>query len=271
MMTAIFGLLAETPIHPGSGRTMGVIDLPIAREATTDHPVLVGSSLKGALRDKLRSREHERTAALFGKPDQAGELLVSDGRLLLLPVRSLTGPYRWVTCPYLIERFARDLTRAGSRPAFAIPKVEKRAVLCEGRDEPLFLEERQFEVAGAPAKPLVDALIHLIHHAETRARLPGQLAVLADEDFAWFARYGLPIQARNILDKGTKSSKNLWYEETLPPDTLLYALIAARSGDVLDELRGHVREDRYLQVGGNETVGHGWCVLRELEEDDDDN
>ena len=47
MKTAMLGLLAETPIHAGSGRGMGVVDLPVAREAATDYPVLVGSSLKG--------------------------------------------------------------------------------------------------------------------------------------------------------------------------------------------------------------------------------
>ena len=50
MKSAMLGLLAETPIHPGAGRGMGVVDLPVAREAATDYPVLVGSSLKGALK-----------------------------------------------------------------------------------------------------------------------------------------------------------------------------------------------------------------------------
>ena len=45
MNTAILGLLAETPVHPGSGRSMGVVDLPVAREAATDFPLLVGSGL----------------------------------------------------------------------------------------------------------------------------------------------------------------------------------------------------------------------------------
>lgn len=264
MNTAIFGLLAETPIHPGSGRTMGVIDLPVAREATTDHPVLVGSSLKGALRDKARCCQAAGVDQLFGKQDHAGELLVSDGRLLLLPVRSLTGAYRWVTCPYLIERFARDLTRAGAPPAFAVPTVEKQTVICGGRDTVLFLEERQFQVVAKPAESLVREIVGLIHHEQTQARLPGQLAILADDDFAWFARYGLPIQARNLLEEHTKKSKNLWYEETLPPDTLLYALIAARSEAALADLRAMIRDNAYLQIGGNETVGQGWCVLREI-------
>ena len=33
MNTAMLGLLAETPVHPGAGSGMGVVDLPVAREA----------------------------------------------------------------------------------------------------------------------------------------------------------------------------------------------------------------------------------------------
>ncbi len=267
MNTTVLGLLAETSIHPGSGRTMGVVDLPVAREAATDYPVLVGSSLKGALRDKLTGADEEQARRLFGERSNAGRLLVSDGRLLLLPVRSLTGAYRWVTCPHLIERLRRDLDRARRAPAFKVPRVGSQKVLCEGEGE-LFLEERHFQVDEFVDPVLVKAICGLIHHDETRERVAGQLAILSDEDFAWFARYGLPIQARNVLEEGTKRSKNLWYEESLPPDTLLYALIGGRSAQDLQGLREHFGvEDPYLQVGGNETVGQGWCVVREFGEE----
>ncbi len=54
MKSMILGMLAETYIHPGSGQTTGFVDLPVAREATTDYPVIVGSSMKGALNDQAR-------------------------------------------------------------------------------------------------------------------------------------------------------------------------------------------------------------------------
>lgn len=267
MKTAMLGFLAETPVHPGTGRGMGVVDLPVAREAATDYPVLVGSSLKGALRDKKRRQDgvEESADRLFGKPNQAGDLLVSDGRLLLLPVRSLTSAYRWATCPHLIERYRRDLARAGltPQPWKADVGVEAGNALTEAKadGEHLFLEERQFSVAGPPPSELVEALKPLVLHEDTRQRLPEQLAVLQDRDFAWFARYGLAIQARNVLND-TKESQNLWYEETLPPDTVMYALIASRDGDPGDEMRSLFPDtDPYLQVGGNETVGQGWFAV----------
>lgn len=265
MKSAMLGLLAETPIHPGTGRGMGVIDLPVAREASTDYPVLVGSSLKGALRDKAQgaNEDSEATNQRFGRPDQAGDLLISDGRLLLLPVRSLTSSFRWVTCPHLIERYRRDCARVGLPARPEVPSVEPHQVLAVGTGD-LFLEERQFSIYECEAvSNLADTVADLVLHRETQNRLASQLAVLRDDDFAWFVRYGLSIQARNFLADGTKQSKNLWYEETLPPDTIMYAVVMGRSNGAIRTLDALFPPfDPYLQAGGNETVGQGWFAVR---------
>ncbi len=68
----------------------------------------------------------------------------------------------------------------------------------------LFLEERQFQVAGEPSATIVEAVRPLLFHAAVAARIEAQLAILNDDDLAWFARYGLSIQARNVLDDKTK-------------------------------------------------------------------
>ena len=261
MQTAILGLLAETSIHPGSGRGMGVVDLPVAREAATDYPVLVGSSLKGALRDKTEKSNSADAERLFGKPDGAGDLIVSDGRLLLLPVRSLTGSYRWATCPHLVERYRRDLERSGQTPGLEAPTVGEGRALTNGTGS-IFLEERQFEIEEGPGDDLIASISPLLLHQETRERLADQMAVLSDNDFVWFVRYGLPVQARNVLDDDTKQSQNLWYEETLPPDTVMYALVGGRNDNALDAFDTiFPSDDPYLQVGGNETVGQGWFAV----------
>jgi CRISPR-associated protein Cmr4 len=266
MKTTMFGFLAETAIHCGAGRSAGIIDLPIAREAATDYPFIAGSGLKGALRERAESLGRSDVAEIFGKPDQAGRLLVSDARLLLLPVRSLTGAYRWVTCPLLLERYGRDLARCGlpaSVLEVAVPKIDGVAgALAPGGTAKLYLEEREFAVGGECPNGVHEAITPLVRHEQTRKRLASQTVVLGDDEFAWFCRYALPIQARNVLEDGTKRSKNLWYEESLPPDTVLYALAMARDRDgqrALAEL--FPESDPYLQVGGNETVGHGWVAV----------
>lgn len=264
MTTEIIGLLAETYIHPGTGQSAGAIDLPVARERVTQYPFIPGSSMKGALLDASRGNGLD-TDRLFGQQENAGQLLISDARLLLLPVRSLTSPYVWLTCPYLIERFWRDLERAGK--GVALPKVapsaDDKALAAGGGD--LFLEERLFAVENKPPEELAAAIGTLIPHDDARGRLSRQLAIVTDKAFAWFAQYALPVQARNVLDEGTKTSRNLWYEEALPPDTLMYFVMGERADGAAGKIAAHLVGRRYLQAGGNETVGQGWFAVRRVD------
>lgn len=265
MNTAILGLLAETSIHPGSGSDAGFVDLPVAREAATDYPVIVGSSFKGALLDFCRNGNSDIDCKeVFGEQENAGTLLVSDARLLLLPVRSMTGHYKWVTCPHLLERLQRDWARAGRNGIdLSIKGPELGAYLGEGLEN-LFLEERQFTNKGTLPEGLVAAIGGLILYESTRKRLPNQLVILHDDDFAWFARYGLSINARNVLDNETKTSKNLWYEETIPPDSLFYCLLAERGAGVsaVSNVCNLFEGKPYIQVGGNATVGQGCFAIQ---------
>jgi len=271
MNMTILGLLAETAIHPGAGQDTGFVDLPVAREAATDYPVIVGSSFKGALLDRARShnRKHQDSQIdcdrIFGKQDNAGSLLVSDMRLVLLPVRSLTSHCKWVTCPHLLERLHRDLRRADCNgKVFQSPDVDNGHYLGAG-DESLFLEERQFQRHGNLPDGVVDLIGSLIVHDETKNRLAKQLVILHDDDFAWFARFGLAVNARNVLHNEKKTSKNLWYEETIPPDSLFYSLLADRNGgESLNEITRLLDDRPYIQVGGNETVGQGWFAVKQV-------
>ncbi len=146
----MLGLLAETFIHSGIGRNEGAIDLPVAREAATDYPYIPGSSLKGALRDFSRGHwkngDADKVEKCFGKEgaEQAGGVLISDARLLLLPVRSLTGSYRWATCPLILERLKRDQQRLMGESA--IPKIDapgEGKYLGQGSDD-LYLRRAGF-------------------------------------------------------------------------------------------------------------------------------
>ncbi len=44
-------MYCETPLHVGSGTSLGIVDLPIQRERYTEYPTAAGSGIKGALRD----------------------------------------------------------------------------------------------------------------------------------------------------------------------------------------------------------------------------
>jgi CRISPR-associated protein Cmr4 len=58
----------------------------------------------------------------------------------------------------------------------------------------------------------------------------------------------------------------LWYEETIPQDSLFYSLILERKSDAIGIIKQMLSDRSYLQVGGNETVGQGWFAMKVLGE-----
>lgn len=262
----ILGIFAETSIHVGAGQMIGVIDLPVAREVATQYPFIPGSSLKGSLREKVEHQSQEKANRYFGSAESAAGIGVSDGRLLLLPIRSLSEHYRWVTCPYLLERFARDLQLMGKRVELPPFDIEDEQVWVIEGDQQLILEEFVFKAIHKEREltKLAEIIGGLIAHQRLRERLRQSLVVVSDADFSIFAQRGLYIYARNVLDDETKQSKNLWYEEALPADTLLYTILFSRNSEqdqYLAQLIKEIEDEPYLQVGGNETIGQGWTIL----------
>jgi CRISPR-associated protein Cmr4 len=65
--SAMLYLYVETPLHAGSGGSIGVIDLPIQRERVTQFPLVQASGLKGKLRAEAYVWSHfiTRRDALF--------------------------------------------------------------------------------------------------------------------------------------------------------------------------------------------------------------
>ncbi len=301
-------LFAETPLHPGTGQTTGIVDLPIQRERHTGFPKIDGSGLKGALRASAEARAAgagQNSKALtpgeitsyFGPEtnaahEHAGALSLTDGRTLAFPVRSLAEVFVWVTCPQVVSRLARDRGLAGLPPlnlGKADQPAESQAWV--GADSALMaypelvLEELLFAVTTNPYASAVAAAVGSLLPADL-GRVASHLVLLRDDDFSHFVRHATEVSARIHLtpgkttgewtdDQGQKHNGNLWYEETLPAQSVLYSLALAAAprkrtgapneaktaGDVLKRLAECLAEHPYLQVGGNETVGQGWCHL----------
>lgn len=280
--TALLGLLAETPLHAGAGQMAGVIDLPIQREAHTGWPVVFGSAVKGALRTLADEQNAPWRFAVFGPEtanasDHAGALLVGDARLLLLPVRSLTSHFKWVSCPALLKRFHADAARLGldQKADFVIPDMPDRdtALLPAGSTDGLFLEEFRFKTQPTDLSAVIAAIARLMGREDAAAALQRQLVVVNDDRFSHLARFATPVNPHVCIDNKTKTVKPgaLWYEESLPSDTLLYVGLYAQPARVKNEAKSaaevlnHITQELftrpYLQLGGNETVGMGWCKV----------
>jgi len=277
--TLLLGLHARTSIAAGTGQNLGAIDLPIMREAPTGYPVVFGSAVKGALRAKFEQEKGKDAAKVYfgddsdGGSQYAGALIVSDARLLLLPVRSMTTHFRWVTCPYVLERYLFDRNMLGDKKSVELPRpADNEAVTAEG-DGTIFLEEFQFDQKAKNLDMLIDVLDEVMEGDQKEA-LKKQLVIVSDDMFAHLSRYATPVNAHIAIENSTKTVKDgaLWYEESLPPETILYSLLIAnasrKDGDaetqaniIRKNIMEHLKENDYLQIGGNETVGMGWCKV----------
>lgn len=292
---ALLFLHGQTPMHPGSGTALGVVDMPIQRERHTGWPVIPGSGLKGILRDACREKikkncnydrrqanEDKNLTAVFGpglvddNNSYAGALVVTDARILAFPVRSLKGVFAWVTCPGVISRLSRDAGLAGMSVKWLSASVNSGQALCSEssplllRDGSLVLEEFQFNRGGKTDVFINWIAEKAVKDESTRRRLQASLVVLNDDDFTHFVRHATEVSARIGLDYEKKTAKRgaLFYEEFLPSETLFYAVIIASGSrnncsemtadKVIEYVNGNLPP--ILQIGADETIGKGLCV-----------
>lgn len=285
-VSALLFLSTETPLHAGAGQSVAGIDLPIQREVHNDWPCVYGSAVKGALRAHAfhNALPAQEQVELFG-PDHgaaagerdsshAGALLVGDASLLALPVRSLQSHFKWVTCAAALDRFSRAAQRLGlalALPAIRLPAHKLQAI--GHAVETLFLEEFRLEQqAGDEIGALATLLAALSGGALQADSLKKGLVVVDDDIFSFLVRNATAVNAHIAIDAATKTVKDgaLWYEESLPPETLMYVPLTAtasrrkgselKADQVMDRFAGLLPEGRnWLQLGGNETTGMGWC------------
>ena len=296
-------LYVETPLHAGVGSGLSSIDLPIQRERTTQYPMIQGSGIKGKLRSTAEFARDQKQFSdddinvLFGPSvtgggdDYAGALIAGDARILLFPVRSLSGVFAYTTSYDVLNRFRRDLERekSGKNLDWQVPeRVPDKVLVTITSDihtnNTVVLEEFSFEVQ---ADKQVDAIAQWI--AETALpdlgtgdywanKIKRSLVILPDNDFRDFALYATEVITRVRIDRTKKTVEKgaLWTEEHLPTDTLLYVPIyatdARKNGKDGSKLNGTqilekartlgTETENYLQLGGDETVGRGMVRIR---------
>lgn len=278
-----------SPLHAGTGQGVGIIDLPIAREKATNIPYVPGSSVKGVLRASCEDAATRKK--VFG-PDtnnaseHAGAAQFSDMSLLLFPVRSLMGTFAWVTSPYVLRRFHRDLADIGATGPGAIPAPASLNTCVVGTGttlrcgdkivlEDLDLTPTADAKAEAWARYIGERLFPNTH-ADAQAwqdALARQICVVHDDVFAFLIDTATEVVARIKLKEGTKTVQtgDLWYEESLPAESILWGILAAtavrlgKDGGIADPAEVCERiatlTKKPVQIGGKASVGRGLCRI----------
>lgn len=282
MQARLFHLHTLSALHCGTGQSAGVVDLPIARARATKLPIVPGSSLRGVLRQWVADANPKDAGTLFG-PETisgdhdsfAGALSIGDAHLLVLPVRCLAGIASYVTAPFILRRYARDLARVSTAALPALPREPsaEEAVATPGsaniHNGQLVLEDLDLRARKDPALNAWAAWIaEAVHPGDAKSRedFVAHFVLLPDSIMDFLAETATEIRARIALNPSTGTVREgaLWQEENLPAETLLWGLYAISTSNNPNDSRSETAlldaipsSDTLLQLGGKAGAGRG--------------
>lgn len=285
----------ETPLHIGSGNEIGVVDLPIQREKHTGFPKMEASGLKGGFRAFFEQNNVEKINDFFGSENEsveakAGGLIFTDGRLLLFPVRAGNAVFRWITCPYVLQRFSRELKRYEKNDEAGYID----AMLKEIDDEHLN-SGTVYQITKEKVKQKENVFITLGHFSfETKKleieqsknfisilemvcnkddylsqKIRNNIVLVSDELFSYFTEMNTQIDTRICIgDNGVVKEGGLFTEESLPEESILYSFIDEWKKKKEESKENYLqvknfysevktRNLKWLQLGGDTTIGKG--------------
>jgi CRISPR-associated protein Cmr4 len=237
-----------TNLHVGSGEiNYNIIDKEVEKDAVTGLPVIHASGIKGALRDSYPDKA--QVAKIFGEAGdgeegRGGTHKFLDAFLLSRPMR-VSGSSKLSAIPVVtvdsVNRFLNMLTTFGKNTygvtAISAPDFSEDVKF-------LYCHSEKISVEGDKSAELKDqTTINVL-----KAILGESFAVAAG-----FDEYPLPVVARNCLQKG---KENLWYEEVVPHDSVMYFAIIGDTELSLPEI---------VQFGGNASIGCGYCKVSKIE------
>lgn len=229
----------------------------------------------------------------------AGCVQIMEAKLLAFPVRSLAGCFAWLTCPAVLERFQRDtgmLRHADGKP-LPIPQPPKDKVIPGAElvaGGTVVLEEYALPL-DRPLKPdtddrkLVEQLKNLTGDPLWTSMLLARLALVHDENFQHFvttctevvARIAINPETRTVKGSGGEGGGALFNQENVPCEALFYSVLTVlpprrpgvgadfdpnqKLAELLPDGKHPEKEPPILQIGGDETTGHGLCETKREE------
>lgn len=290
--TRIYWMQAITPLHVGSGKGVGFIDMPIMREKVTNWPLVPGSALKGVMRghfDNLKEDKKIRPDLFdiaFGRSSgdvntyddtsNAGSLILTDAHIVCLPVRSLYGTFAYTTCPLVLERLKRDLAAAGYVKFPIVPKPEEKEAIHQrssrlvSKSKKIFFEDLDFDgKEDNEEETWADLLGNILFQSDPvwKGLFVERFAVISDDSFNFLTETGTEVSAHIKIDDEKKivAKGMLWYEEALPTEAIMSGIAwcdrvfgknkIIEKKEILDTFCPSSGLD--LQIGGKATVGKG--------------
>lgn len=240
MNTHVFKITAKTNLHVGneSGGDFTIIDKAIQRDPLTGLPCINSSSLKGAINEyccKALNWKEDDLIRVFGsdkgkrkRDTQKGEAIFFDAKLLYLPQQDDNTLFHFETTTNIVAMMNKRVQLFDNKFNYVVEK----------------------NIGDKPVVVLADK--------KKKDNKGKEITVTANKQFEnKCSDDNLPIIARNVLENG--ESKNLWYEQVLPAETVLYTIIQEKSDMLAKALNGEI-----VQIGANATIGYGYCKFEEI-------
>jgi CRISPR-associated protein Cmr4 len=271
MSATLYRLNFITNLHVGSGEVnFNVIDNEVERDPVTNLPTIHSSGVKGALREYFRQTgaNKQEIDSLFGsdlkrpeggteqekkekigqekKQSKPGSLRFLTANLLAMPMRASNGnsPYAMVTTHTALDQYLQLCRALGMTAGFEekdLSSLDDKANY-KITECPLGVEGKT--IPDPPFKgKLYDFLLREL----------GEYAVILSEDT--MSGTSLPVLARNYLENG--KSKNIWYEEIVPHESVFYFAVLSEHAEDLKILAERIGNNNLIQFGGNASIGYG--------------
>lgn len=215
----------KTNMHVGSenSSSYGLIDLSIQRDAVTDLPCVNSSSLKGAINEY---------AVRMTNLDDNSLIQIFGANKKVKKGDTQKGGYTFFDAQLLA------IPRPCDNKPYELVTCREVIQMCIEKAMAMGVEITEDDLKVQDMK--------IVEYQEFNE--------LCKDD-------NLPIIARNkIGDDGT--SENLWYEQVLPAESVLFTMIDPVKGqaDMLaEEING-----KTIQVGANGSIGYGYCIFKHL-------
>jgi CRISPR-associated RAMP protein, cmr4 family len=273
METKLFKMRLVTNLHMGSGEAnFNFIDNQVQRDPITEYPNMHSSGIKGALReffDGIESKDYVRE--IFGsenaekEDNKQGSVSFIEGKLLSIPVRSNKKSYFMGTTIEIIREYVEFSNLFGKNTENLkeikeeLEKIHKKLTEAGKKVCVLGNEEK-----GLLIESFENNEIDFYAENDVLSKVLGikDIVVIKEENFKDEISKRLPVIARNQLENGV--SKNLWYEEVVPRETVFYTgLVNSQDIDKFEDFCKKL-EENLVQIGANATIGYGFTKFEEV-------
>lgn len=248
MKAIIYKITCLTNLHVGNGESnFDIIDNAVEKDPVTGLPTINSSGIKGALRQYFKEKGVENCiiTSIFGSDQKTAQEQDK--------ARSIPGKVKF----YQADLLARP-TRAsvGGKTNYMVTSEEAIGIYDT--------KAAVFRAKSISRGHCVDNEIGIegISHqcVQNIGIIDQQTVILADSTLRDLP---LPVLARNQLDNGI--SKNLWYEQVVPHKSIFTFAVSSDDEDVLKRFAEVLKNEAYIQFGGNATIGYGLCRVERME------